>query len=265
MKHDLKKYVILCFLTTINLIVLGQEKIIVERNIFYCDTVGEFIQFGRIEPTDIIQTNDNCYIITSQKKIRFQEYSKRNNEFDYEFYKQIYDKEKYWSSIIKTNSNFQTLWEIKFEDRYVKAMSVNNNGNYYISGSFISENRIWIGEINTNGELLWTKEYKLGSNKISASTQIEKQIINQNGEILIIGEKGHLKFIRKFGKAYPFNKRIQFFKEDYKHDYFIACFDSAGNRKWLKSYKYANSIYLNLDFCCNQNNEIFTSSAKTGY
>lgn len=265
MKPNLKKYMILTFLIIINLAVLGQEKIIKEKDIFYCDTVGEFIQFGRIEPTDIIQTNDNCYIITSQKKIYFKEYWKRNKEFDYEFYKKIYSKEKYWSSIIKTDTNFQTLWEIKLEDRYVKAIVKNKNSNFYISGSVISENKIWIGEITINGKLLWSKDYKIGSNKISYSTQIQKQIISQNGDVLIIGEKGHLKFIRKYGKSYPFYKRIQFFNEDYKNDYFIACFDSIGDKKWIKSYTYANSIYLHLDFCSNQKNEIFTSSAKTGY
>lgn len=253
MKEIKTKYLIIIYLLISNHYVSGQENFS-SIKIFFQDTVGEFKEYGQIEPTDIITTDDSSYIVSTQKRIYFKEYHERFNEFDYDFSNKIFSKEKINSSIVKLDANFDTIWEIDFDDRYVKSIIKDKSNNIYVSGSLITENKIWIGKVSLSGKILWKKDYKVGANKISYLTNVIKMTTNQYGDIIILGNKCKLSFVSIYGN------RIKFFKENLSDKPFIAMFDSIGNKKWFTVIKNEDkSLYAN-DISVNKVNNIVISS-----
>ncbi|MGB1042085.1 MAG: hypothetical protein ACPGU6_01710 [Tenacibaculum sp.] len=162
---------------------------------------------------DIAETNDGYLLIGSSD----------SNDVDIKNTKGAYD---FW--IVKTDKTGTLLWEKSFggsEIDEARAITPTNDGNFIIIGDTRSTDKdvsannggadLWAIKINTNGDLIWQKNY--GGNSFDAGRSIQK---TSDGGFLISGSS---------------RSADNDFVNNGQNDALIIKIDENGNQLWQKT------------------------------
>ena len=237
-----------------NLVVLGQGSDYVDKLFEKADL--QFVKFNSRESKYNENSNDSCYIITTGSDTYFNNYNNCSQKVNCNLYSKIHSKWTEGKSINKIDYNFEYNWRIFFYDRYVRTVTKTNSGNFIITGSTLSKNKIWVGEITIEGKVLWIKNYRVGPNIISYLTRVDDAAIGKNGDIIVTGVKGIIAWIRFYGRGCNLFKRIAFLQPSNSEKIFIVCFDKNGNEKSMKTFVDKKNSFGDVGVTTLKNNSI---------
>jgi hypothetical protein len=134
-----------------------------------------------------------------------------------------YDSDGYelWGKQIGTSANDRAF-----------AIVTDNDGNFYVTGATQGDlfstnqsegNDAWVAKYNTNGDLLWSRQFA-----VTGAITTESNSINLN-----IDEGGN---VYLSGTATKPNQRPDIFPLANQVDSWVSKFDSNGNQQWLTEY-----------------------------
>ena len=166
-------------------------------------------------PFDVIQTDDNGYIIIG---------SSDSDDVDIQEEKGGYD---FW--VVKISDTGTLLWEKSFggsQTDEARAITKSNDGNYIIVGDTRSNDKdvsinngaadLWVIKISPSGSLIWEKSF--GGNSFDVARSISK---TQNGDFIISGSS------RSSNGDLTINNG--------QNDAWVIKIDTNSNLKWQKT------------------------------
>lgn len=210
----MNKLLVIFFIFSFNLSFSQEEKTtdtVKELNLFYTDTINNNVYFGDYEPTGIINTSDNSYLISTILSISFPEqYDTTYLRTDFKKYLErsnLYSSKAHVSSgsILKLDSYLNKQWEIIFKDKRVTHIENFDSNSFIIAGERVDQKKLWVAKLRTSdGSTIWLKEYNVGYN-LSTS-----EICIKNDTVYVLGETERLIPIRI--EKYYGKRRIKLFK-----------------------------------------------------
>lgn len=273
----MNKLLVIIFIFSFNLSFSQEDKstdIVKDLNLFYTDTINNNVYFGNYEPTGIIKTGDNSYIISTILSISFPEqYDTTYLRTDFKKYLErsnLYSSKAHISSgsILKLDGYLNKQWELIFKDKRITHIENFDSNSFIVAGERVDQKKLWVAKLRiSDGSTIWFKEYNVGYNLSTSEIYINNNIIYVLGEterlipiriqkyygkrriellkvsemqsnlvLLSISKNGELIRKRKIDPKKKYTNFGSYLKVNKKEKILFASFDGfyKKNKEWLK-------------------------------
>jgi hypothetical protein len=261
-KLILTLFILIFFSNSYGQNVYEDELSIYEFDFYYSDSIDSDITFGDYKPTGIVSLQDGSLIVSTEIHLYFPDQYKTATEFTPEYFQQqkVFSSKSHISSgsVFKLDNDYQKQWEITFKEKRIVGIKKLSDESILVVGEQVDMKIFWIAKIDTNGNILFEKDYKFGQKPNIANIEVDSF---DNIYILLNCERLYpVKITNFYGR-----KRIRFFQvSDMENDLYLLKISPQGKILWKTPLdKRKNITTFGYDLIIEKN--IYVSTSYDGF